>query len=181
MRQLFPVDLEEPHRGSNGGKGLRCGLLNLGEHIAEAKYDGMQSKHEKYISLSDQRHLDWKRKDHRSYKISQVRELRVAHEKALTIPREKRGKDGISAAFEEDLADNDVPLFLRKFTNRDPFGNVHMALRVGPLIIETGMEQYDESSLTAENQLMMMQCSWSPHNDQRLSELPSPAISLFRY
>jgi hypothetical protein len=42
---------------------------------------------------------------------------------------------------EENEADEDVPFFMRKFTNRYPFGNVHMALRIGPLIIENGVDQ----------------------------------------
>jgi hypothetical protein len=41
----------------------------------------------------------------------------------------------------EAQADGDIPLYFRKFTEKYPFGNVHMALRVGPLIIENGVSQ----------------------------------------
>jgi hypothetical protein len=38
-------------------------------------------------------------------------------------------------------ANEDIPLFFRQFTEKYPFGNVHMALRVGPLVIENGVSQ----------------------------------------
>ena len=41
----------------------------------------------------------------------------------------------------ESEADEDIPLFFRQFTEKYPFGNVHMALRVGPLVIENGVSQ----------------------------------------
>jgi hypothetical protein len=41
----------------------------------------------------------------------------------------------------EASADRDIPLFFRKYTEKYPFGNVHMALRVGPLVIENGVSQ----------------------------------------
>ena len=37
---------------------MKCGLINLGTLVAEAKYQGMLSKHEKHTSLSDQKCVD---------------------------------------------------------------------------------------------------------------------------
>jgi len=40
---------------------------------------------------------------------------------------------------------------MRKFTNKYPFGNVHMALRVGPLIIENGVEHVRGALITSRD------------------------------
>lgn len=42
---------------------------------------------------------------------------------------------------EEKLASKEIPLLYRKFTNRYPFGNVHVALMFGPLMIENGVPE----------------------------------------
>ncbi len=41
----------------------------------------------------------------------------------------------------DPAADGDMPLFFRKSAAKDPFANVHMALRVGPLVVENGVAQ----------------------------------------
>ena len=46
-----------------------------------------------------------------------------------------------NAAAMEALADEDIPLFFRQYTQQYPYGNVHMALPVGPLVIENGVAQ----------------------------------------
>jgi hypothetical protein len=35
----------------------------------------------------------------------------------------------------------DVPIFLQATTEKYPYGNVHMALRIGPVVIENGVEK----------------------------------------
>lgn len=140
-RKLFPVDIDDAHRGNTGAKVIKCGLLNLGKDIAEAKYYGMLSKHEKHINLSDQRRLDERRREEEMERRSRIRGPSVAHQSSLVNSSQRIAAAGTSAALEEEIADDDVPFFMRKFTNRYPFGNVHMALRVGPLIIENGVEQ----------------------------------------
>ena len=70
------------------------------------------------------------------------RSLNTVNEKSLVDPRQRIAEGGNTEAFEENEADEDVPFFMSKFANRFPVGNVHMALRVGPLIIENGVEQY---------------------------------------
>jgi hypothetical protein len=42
---------------------------------------------------------------------------------------------------EEAAGDTDIPLFFRGYTEKYPYGNVHMALRVGPIVIENGVSQ----------------------------------------
>lgn len=41
----------------------------------------------------------------------------------------------------EAMIDDDIPLFFRRHTEKYPFGNVHMALRVGPLVLENGVSK----------------------------------------
>lgn len=48
---------------------------------------------------------------------------------------------GTTLEVEEAEADEDIPFFLRQYTEKYPFGNVHMALRVGPIVIENGVTQ----------------------------------------
>ena len=126
---------------------IKCGLLNLGTLVAEAKYQEMLSKYEKHINLGDQERInearDQKQRDDDAYSARiRSRSLKTVNEKSLVDPRQRIAEGGNTEAFEEDEADEDVPFFMRKFANRFPFGNVHMALRVGPLIIENGVEQY---------------------------------------
>lgn len=40
---------------------------------------------------------------------------------------------------DEDLDEETIPFYLRRYTKKSPFGNVHMALRIGPLMIENGV------------------------------------------
>ncbi|KKY27871.1 hypothetical protein UCDDS831_g00584 [Diplodia seriata] len=40
---------------------------------------------------------------------------------------------------DEEKAEEEIPFYLRHYTKKYPFGNVHMALRVGPLTIENGV------------------------------------------
>jgi hypothetical protein len=147
-RKLFPVDKADHHRGSKKEKTIKCGLLNLGTLVAEAKFHGMLSKHEKQIDLIDQERNDKARE--RKRKLEEAKSARpqgtalnVARQTSLVDSGKRVAEAGISTSFEEG-ADEDVPLFLRKFVDKYPFGNVHMALRIGPLIIENGVQQYVE-------------------------------------
>ena len=43
--------------------------------------------------------------------------------------------------------EDDVPLFLRLTVDKYPFGNVHMAFRVGPLLVESRMKHTKHGTL----------------------------------
>jgi hypothetical protein len=144
-RNLFPVDADDLHRGSasasNGA--LKCGLLNLDNLVAEAKYAGMLSKHEKKIGLGEQQRINNIREAKRKAENEKHRKtaLKKVTKKSLIDPGNRVAEQGNSTGFEEDEANQEVPFWLRQYTNKYPFGNVHMALRVGPLIIENGVDQ----------------------------------------
>jgi hypothetical protein len=56
-------------------------------------------------------------------------------------PNDREAVSNTTSVAKEASADRDIPLFFRKYTEKYPFGNVHMALRVGPLVIENGVSQ----------------------------------------
>lgn len=58
-----------------------------------------------------------------------------------TDPQHQAEEKTLSDAEDEKLAEKEIPLLYRKFTKRYPFGNVHMALMFGPLMIENGVPE----------------------------------------
>jgi hypothetical protein len=150
-RTLFPIEEEDKHRNIEGG--MQCGLLKLGELVAEAKYDGIQTTIKKRIRLSDEKRLREEQQKERKETEAKVKAKEAVRggnrrRKMTTVTRPslhdaglKAATSGRTATAEEQEADEDIPFFLRKYTERYPFGNVHMALRVGPLVIENGVSQ----------------------------------------
>lgn len=113
---LFPVSQKAKHRDMGGPGGLQCGLLKLRELVAQAKYDGMQHR-----VMKGKRHLH------------------TMTEKTLNDPDRRTPTTSSASMTEEVEADKDIPFLFRKYTDKYPFGNVHMALRIGPLVIENGV------------------------------------------
>jgi hypothetical protein len=150
-RTLFPINKEDNHRNIEGG--VQCGLLKLKELVAEAKYDGMQTTIKKRISLSEEKRLHEKEQEKKrdarakieakeAAKIaSRGRKMKIVTNSSLQNASLKIPTSGTASIAEEQEAGEDIPFFLRKYTERYPFGNVHIALRVGPLIIENGVSQ----------------------------------------
>ena len=60
---------------------------------------------------------------------------------SLVDTTKRTAASGETIEFKEAEADEDIPFFFRKYTEKYPFGNVHMALRVGPLLVENGVAQ----------------------------------------
>lgn len=123
---LFPVDPKALHRGSPNKGTIKCGLLTLNERIAEAKYESQ-------MSLADKRReLDEIRKEAAGEKESNRRNSNVDSPVQLI-------RDG--GALYDEYHDEDIPLHIKRYTDRYPFGNVHVSLMVGPLIIENGAKK----------------------------------------
>lgn len=152
-RTLFPVDKEDKHRNISGSGSIQCGLLKLGDIVAEAKYDGMQTAIGKNIKprrLHELRELDEKAKKEKERKDKKDADRRAKRQgsglKTLTQPslqdsRKRTPISGSTPAVQEEEAHKDIPFFFRPYTEKYPFGNVHMALRIGPLVIENGVSQ----------------------------------------
>lgn len=107
---------------------MRCNLLKLRELVALAKYQGLMAaggakEPSKFTKIA-------------SRLVTGKKKPQKAGSGSLNLPRTK---DDVAHA--QAHADTDIPRFLRKHAQKYPFGNVHMALRVGPLIIENGVSQ----------------------------------------
>lgn len=153
---LFPVDKISRHINPWGKTG--CVLLKLRDIVAEAKYDGMRTlggigkrkkKWGKKIGLMDERNRRQREAERlRRYGSAVNRKTRnkgrFQHvtKSSLHNPSERAAASETAAVHEEDEADDDIPWFLRKYAEKYPFGNVHMALRVGPIVIENGVAKY---------------------------------------
>ncbi|KAK3326732.1 hypothetical protein B0H66DRAFT_449385, partial [Apodospora peruviana] len=123
-RKLFPVLKADDHRSTKKG-GVSCCLLNLPNAVAEAKYDGVLMKPQ-HTTLGNER--------------AEAEETA----RRLEEKRKKQAKDSsynqiATETINEKKAKDDIPFFMRNVTDRYPFGNVHMALRIGPLMIENGV------------------------------------------
>lgn len=121
---LFPVNKGTKHIDTGG---LRCGLLELGKSVTLAKYEGLQAI------------VGAKKWNSTAAIVSKFGLGKTSPEKLLVTTT---GSSSTGDAPVEAQSDKDVPVFFRKFATKNPFGHVHMALRVGPLIIENGVSQY---------------------------------------
>ena len=146
-RRLFPIAYAEQtkHRSSKGLVPVRCGLLDLKDIVAEAKYASMQSKIEKRITLADEGREAIKKRDKQRARVDKEMEKQLEKQnrphgklkKAFYAANVKMLEEGIRTGQEE--AAQDVPTFMKQQVEQYPFGNVHVALRLGPLIIENGV------------------------------------------
>ena len=138
------------HLDIDGIGGMQCGILKLPELVARAKYDGMQTvlgkgkgpdsakqnRKEKKNSKRIMEERDVK-KDNRWNRVP----MKKVTSASLVDANERTAARGETTVFEEAEADKDIPFFFRKYTEKYPFGNVHVALRVGPLLVENGVAQ----------------------------------------
>lgn len=102
--------VESTHRHSTD-----CSLLKLNDHLATAKIQAIpkyQAQHMPPIRT-----------------FNDIRPIESTH----AMGQQTLGFDN------EELAEEQIPLPLRKYANQWSFGNVHMALRIGPLRIESGV------------------------------------------
>ncbi|RYC56450.1 hypothetical protein CHU98_g9750, partial [Xylaria longipes] len=141
---LFPVDKDALHLKAAGPGLVECGLLKLPEIVAEAKYDGMQTITSKKKQKKNKRLADEKREhDEREVLESikgrkQQRQRKIVTQQSQNAPG-RTTESGTAVAVAEAEADEDVPFFLKRYAENYPFGNVHMALRLGPLVLENGV------------------------------------------
>lgn len=164
-------DQVDRHRPKNRAGRLQCVLSSLGDLVAEAKYDGMQGSVERGEGTRDAKVTLWSEEkrlaqEEAQKKTRQQQEdqgqpnvkksehgpgqrwrkkghgaLETVTEHSLQDEQERTGTEGRSSEVEEAEADEDIPFFMRRCVEKYPFGNVHMALRVGPLAIENGVSQ----------------------------------------
>jgi hypothetical protein len=139
---LFPVGKNDKHRKADKPGMVKCGLFHLGEVVAEAKYDAMRTITTQKKLKSKRTLADEKRDNQQANmtKRKQARRPRIITQQSQHAP-DRDVTTGTAVAVKEAEADEDIPVFLRRYTEKYPFGNVHMALRIGPLVVENGVAQ----------------------------------------
>ncbi|KIW99884.1 uncharacterized protein Z518_10812 [Rhinocladiella mackenziei CBS 650.93] len=181
-RTLFPINNDDKHVTTSRKGGLQCPLLSLGDAIAESKYDAMQTLVTKRIPLSEEKRRAQlnpaeleKLKQSESKGIRKKKKkkendatLQVSTMPSLVDETDRIGTQGKSSEVREAEADEDIPFFMRRYIEKYPFGNVHMALRVGPLIIENGVAHTKGGALVTLRDPAQL----SPSRDSR--SLPPP-------
>ena len=122
-RSLYPIHATDKYRSTPKGT-VQCGLLDLASLVAEAKFKSVVLKVDKRSSLEEERRL------------AREEAKRRESQKSTNQYRRQMATETV----DEKEAAEDIPFFMRRITDRYPFGNVHMALRVGPIIIENGVQ-----------------------------------------
>ncbi|KAI9158135.1 hypothetical protein HJFPF1_06125 [Paramyrothecium foliicola] len=143
LRALWPVD-PSADGGSHiwGGPGkVNCGLAQLTDMVAEAKYAATRMTAESDETLEDQQRKA-------AQEMGKIQDVEANKRKQQRDPhwRLDKIKNNMPTASEFGSsqgstinAPENIPSYLRGITDSYPYGNVHMALRIGPLVIENGV------------------------------------------
>lgn len=134
LRNLFPVnnDLSNPeqHLNTAGVNGkIRCGLYELTDMAAEAKFASCRHRG---TSLT----LGKAKREGRYNRPRRVNNINGENPEGKFKTTEFGASFGTTTKGTED-----IPFYLNDIVNDYPYGNVHMALRIGPLVIENGVSK----------------------------------------
>ncbi|KAF7555989.1 hypothetical protein G7Z17_g1717 [Cylindrodendrum hubeiense] len=148
---LLPVDKTAQHLDVNGVGSIRCSLLKLGEVVAMSKFNGLQaatglkkpSKVQSMVSKLAQRKnkvlIDDQSPEIPRLPSGKMKKMKMVTTTSIHDPHNRSAVSSTTSVVTEAEADQDIPLFFRRYAEKYPFGNVHMALRVGPLVFENGV------------------------------------------
>jgi len=146
---IFPIDMADKHLNAVGSSSvLRCALVDLGNRVADAKYAGILRKEEKYTPLSVvKRNVDDARERMEKALQKAAKKAKKKGKSPVKITESRKANNktmiaefGSSVAITQDNYE-EIPFYLLPIADTYPYGNVHMALRIGPLIIENGVEK----------------------------------------
>ncbi|KAH6651227.1 hypothetical protein F5144DRAFT_589499 [Chaetomium tenue] len=149
-RTLFPIDEAQDgskHLNEDGKIGRpRCGLFELTEMVAEAKYAATRLKADTSRTLGDERReRDVERQKIEEKKAAEAARFQWGFKKPEKVRNPNAlqleatlGEFGTSYGFTTSNHE-DIPFYLRSMTDNIPWGNTHLALRFGPLVIENGV------------------------------------------
>ncbi|KIY00183.1 uncharacterized protein Z520_03868 [Fonsecaea multimorphosa CBS 102226] len=117
---LYPIDPNAKHRWDKAQKVPKCRLLQLPALVVDAKRQGLETP------LENKKQLQHLTQD------------ALATIRTRSYPRKaSRHADGQRL---EEQPDADIPFVSKTINSKFPFGNTHVALMIGPLIIENGVE-----------------------------------------
>ena len=149
-RAPFPVDSIDQHlNATRPDSSLRCALFELNDLVAEAKYESTLTELDRHVTLK----LIKRTEEENRVRVEQ--ETKKAAEKAkkkgmgpvdkthasLVNTNTTVAELGKSTGITEQNYE-EIPSYLRPIAGTYPLGNVHMALRIGPLVIENGVSEY---------------------------------------
>lgn len=151
LRALWPINSGQTgHQHLDGGSGdssngkIRCRLYELPDMVAEAKYAATRSKVDKGLTLESELKRamrEGRRMDALAVKTSKADKQRTTRNGLTRLGNTLQSsvaEYGKSFGY-TDQEPESIPIYLRTITDKYPYGNVHMALRVGPIIIENGV------------------------------------------
>ena len=118
---LYPVDPKAKHRWDKAQKVPKCRLLQLPALVVDAKRQGLETP------------------------LENNKQLQNLTQDALATLRtksyaKKASRRAAGQRLEEE-PDTDIPFISKTINSKFPFGNTHVALMIGPLIIENGVDQ----------------------------------------
>ncbi|KAM5353712.1 hypothetical protein ACJ41O_000362 [Fusarium nematophilum] len=136
LRCLWPIDPElDKGEHIKGGKGrASCGLYHVTDLYAEAKYATTRSKIEADDTLVQMK----RREDQEAERAGLIKTVKKRPTKLQHVNEDSIPEFGYSYGFSTRTPEA-IPLYLRSTIDTYPYGNVHMALRFGPIIIENGV------------------------------------------
>ncbi|KAJ5341922.1 hypothetical protein N7541_011046 [Penicillium brevicompactum] len=161
-RSLFPVEENENHFNDYGAWGERCNILRLGELVAKSKYRGLQATVKPNKPKSSKAFNARPAKSQYDIGGKDLGLTDIATENLYRFP-----SGSSTSVASEAMADGDIPLFFRRYTERYPFGNVHMALRIGPLVIENGVSNSKGGALVTYRSLPVLQVKMTERDSRR--------------
>lgn len=138
---LYPHDQVAGHLGSARSSGVKCGLLRLGAVEVRAKYDGLMA-----VSGGTGGTFSVI-----MGRVSGDEKKALFHRKRVASVSSRQGGGGgqlvleggvvpkASSVVTDPEQDANVPKFFRDIADKKAFSDIHMALRVGPLVIENGV------------------------------------------
>jgi hypothetical protein len=159
LKTLFPVSSSDSHVNHPGLSSLSCGLLRIGREVAEAKYKFTATKKSRYPTIADMRKhamvfsrtkgaptlADYERAEALRNKESRTKAgFAAAQLKPQTISSlvdENKTIAEFGAGYWITDAYEEMPIYMRHLVDNVPYGNTHMALRVGTIVIEIGAGQ----------------------------------------
>ncbi|KAK4171642.1 hypothetical protein QBC36DRAFT_305127 [Triangularia setosa] len=158
LRNLFPVDNDlsnpEKHLNTPGANGkVRCGLYELTDMAAEAKFASCRKGGAKAT-------LGKAKREGRYDLPRRVNNISGENPEGKWKTTEFGSSFGTTTKGTED-----IPFYLNDIVNDYPYGNVHMALRIGPLVIENGVSKTHGGVLITSRDPPNLQALRDPSED----------------
>ncbi|OKL57187.1 hypothetical protein UA08_07335 [Talaromyces atroroseus] len=146
---LFPVDSSAPHVAVRG----TCQLCKLDDIVGIAKYNALRKatgvkETKKERKLNSAMHaiimLETPRPPEKSVLSKFRQSSKFGHDR---LDHLTPGSTTSTTVVTNPQADPDVPMFFKEYIDENPFANVHVRLRIGPLIIANGVLHTEDGAI----------------------------------